>query len=119
MRLVRTEHAYPQWTLTFISQVLWNEGTKMDSMSGKASWSRDIELLRELVNLPALAEYEWKDKARKVLAEKEEKKEIEEAHERMEQEAQAEAVFCGFNFSAAIFGAGCACMGPALAWHLL
>jgi hypothetical protein len=62
MRLVRTDHAYPRWTLTFISQVLWNEGTRMELIGGKAIWSLDIELLRELVNLPALVEYEWKVK---------------------------------------------------------
>jgi hypothetical protein len=122
MRLVRTEHAHSQWTLTFISQVLWNEGTEMDSIRGKASWSRDIELLRELVNLPALPEYEWKVKAREVLAEKEkevEEKEIQEANERLEQEAQKDDVFCGFNFQAAIFAAGCACIAPALVCHLV
>ncbi len=50
MRLVRTEHAHSQWTLTFISQVLLTEGTQME---GKLAGT---EHLRELVNLPALAE---------------------------------------------------------------
>jgi hypothetical protein len=62
MQLVRTDHTYPRWTLTSISQVLWNEGTRMELIRGKAILSLDIELLRELVNLPALAEYEWKVK---------------------------------------------------------
>jgi hypothetical protein len=122
MRLVRTEQPYPQWTLTFISQVLWNEGTEMDSMRGKASWCRDIELLRELVNLPALPEYEWKVKAREVLVEKEKEMGTQQeivTNEWFEQEAQREAVFGGFNFQAAIFAAGCACIAPALVWHLI
>jgi hypothetical protein len=39
-----TKHAYPQWTLTFISQVLWNEGTKMDSISGKLAGAETLSL---------------------------------------------------------------------------
>jgi hypothetical protein len=46
-------------------------------------------------------------------------KEIQEAHKRLEQEGQTEAVFCGFKFLVAMFGVACACMACALVWHLL
>jgi MOSC domain-containing protein YiiM len=77
MKLVRTSHPNPKWTMAYLSEVMYKEGSKKSMMACKAEWVRDKEELIELLNLPQLGNYEWKDEARKLLDEIE-KKEVSE-----------------------------------------
>ena len=67
MRLVRTKHPNPKWTLAYLSKVLYAEGSKTALLACRAEWSRETEELEELVNLKQLGEYEWKMNARDLL----------------------------------------------------
>ncbi len=67
MKLVRRKHPHPKWTLTYISQVLYNEGNKTDMLACRAHWARSKDELIELINLKQLGEYEWKSEARMLL----------------------------------------------------
>jgi MOSC domain-containing protein YiiM len=69
MKLVRTSHPNPKWTMAYLSEVMYKEGSKKSMMACKAEWVRDKEELIELLNLPQLGNYEWKDEARKLLRE--------------------------------------------------
>ena len=67
MRLVRTAHPHPKWTLPEISRALYGEGPKRRQMLGYPYWSRSREELQELCNLKALGRVEWKDEAKWIL----------------------------------------------------
>jgi len=68
MQLVRTKHPNPKYTLSYISKVLYGEGNKLTLARCKANWTRSEKELKELINLPQLADYEWKTEAILVLA---------------------------------------------------
>ena len=74
MRLVRTKHPHPKWTLSFISQTLYGEGDRKALVMCKAHWSRSKKELVELIQIPELGVCEWKEEAEKIL-EKMEKEE--------------------------------------------
>ena len=65
MRLIKAENPNPKWTLPYITQALYCEGSRLQQMAGMASWNRDRAELEELISLPQLGEYEWKVEARK------------------------------------------------------
>lgn len=68
MTLVRTRNPNPKWTLTFISKVLFSEGNRIQLGCGIAHWARDdLAELIELINLPQLGHYEWKEDAEELL----------------------------------------------------
>lgn len=67
MKLIRTQHPNPKWTLTYMSNALYNEGGKQDYLMCKAKWNRSKSELQELVDLPQLGNYEWKTEAEKLL----------------------------------------------------
>jgi MOSC domain-containing protein YiiM len=67
MRLVRTKHPHPKWTLTFLSKALYGEGDRKALAMSKAHWVRHKKELVELIQIPELAGYEWKDEAQIVL----------------------------------------------------
>jgi MOSC domain-containing protein YiiM len=62
MKLVRTQHPYPKWTLANLSQALYGgEGDPKALLRGAASWGRSKEELQELIDNPILCGEEWKD----------------------------------------------------------
>jgi MOSC domain-containing protein YiiM len=67
MKLVRTNHPNPKWTLSYISKALYTQGSQMDLAMCRAHWNGEKSELEELVSLPSLCEYEWKVEARKLL----------------------------------------------------
>ena len=66
MRLTRKAHPNPKWTLTYITKALYGEGSRLQSMACIASWNRDRSELEELISLPQLGEYEWKNAGRRI-----------------------------------------------------
>lgn len=76
MRLVRIKHPNPKWTLSYISKKMFGEATKMNYALCKAEWLGEKEELEELINLPQLAEYEWKEDAKQLLKKWDEKCEM-------------------------------------------
>ena len=67
MKFTRKTHPNPKWTLNYISNALYGEGSRIDSLMNRSSWNRDRSELEELINLPQLGEYEWKDEGRAIL----------------------------------------------------
>eukprot|EP00588_Corethron_pennatum_P032199 CAMPEP_0194342678 /NCGR_PEP_ID=MMETSP0171-20130528/93715_1 /TAXON_ID=218684 /ORGANISM="Corethron pennatum, Strain L29A3" /LENGTH=640 /DNA_ID=CAMNT_0039108533 /DNA_START=41 /DNA_END=1959 /DNA_ORIENTATION=+ len=67
MRFVRVSNPHPKWTVPYISKVLYDEGSVMQKAMHKAHWVRGREELEELVAIPQLAGYEWKDEAKILL----------------------------------------------------
>lgn len=67
MKLIRTSHPHPKWTLPNTVKALYGEGTRLQSNMCSSSWNRSREELQELIDLPQLGEYEWKAEARKLL----------------------------------------------------
>jgi hypothetical protein len=67
MKLIRTAHPHPKWTLTYISHALYGEGPKKHQLMGRAYWNRDIKELKELCGLKQLGRYEWKEEAEYIL----------------------------------------------------
>jgi hypothetical protein len=67
MKLIRTAHPHPKWTLTYISHALYGEGPKRHLLMGRAYWNRDINELKELGSLEQLGRYEWKEEAEYIL----------------------------------------------------
>eukprot|EP00550_Attheya_septentrionalis_P011094 CAMPEP_0198302870 /NCGR_PEP_ID=MMETSP1449-20131203/56590_1 /TAXON_ID=420275 /ORGANISM="Attheya septentrionalis, Strain CCMP2084" /LENGTH=462 /DNA_ID=CAMNT_0044005343 /DNA_START=250 /DNA_END=1638 /DNA_ORIENTATION=- len=67
MRLVRTSHPHPKWTLSYISMALYGEGGRRRLMKGEAYWAREESELRELCNLKELGVSEWKEEADYIL----------------------------------------------------
>ncbi|GFH48114.1 hypothetical protein CTEN210_04590 [Chaetoceros tenuissimus] len=72
MNLVRTKHPHSKWTLPYISQVLYTEGSRFEHAACKATWNRSKRELEELISITQLANYEWKDEAIKILKKLEE-----------------------------------------------
>jgi len=67
MKFTRRSHPNPKWTLRYTHTALYGEGTRLQSMMNAASWNRDRAELEELVALPQLGEYEWKQEGRRAL----------------------------------------------------
>lgn len=67
MKLVRTQHPHPKWTMEYVSMTLYGEGPRKFQLKNHAYWSRDIKELKELCELEAFARYEWRDEAKYVL----------------------------------------------------
>jgi hypothetical protein len=67
MKLIRTAHPHPKWTLTYISHALYGEGPKRHLLMGRAYWNRGINELKELCGIEQLGRYEWKDEAEYIL----------------------------------------------------
>ena len=67
MELVRTHHPHPEWTLREVSQALFGgEGDPAAKRKGQASWGRSREELLTLMEVEALAAYEWKNEMEKL-----------------------------------------------------
>lgn len=67
MRLVRIKHPNPKWTLSYISKKMYGEASKKNHVLCKAEWLGGKEELEELINLPQLGDYEWKEDAKGLL----------------------------------------------------
>lgn len=67
MRLIRTAHPNPKWTMAHVSKALYGEGPKQSLMKKWAHWSRDKDELKELCELEAFGRYEWRDEAKYIL----------------------------------------------------
>jgi MOSC domain-containing protein YiiM len=67
MKLIRTKHPHPKWTLAYTSAALYSGGSKLDLAMCRAHWRRSKDELQELVSIPQLSPYEWKDEAMKLL----------------------------------------------------
>eukprot|EP00588_Corethron_pennatum_P011217 CAMPEP_0194282338 /NCGR_PEP_ID=MMETSP0169-20130528/22944_1 /TAXON_ID=218684 /ORGANISM="Corethron pennatum, Strain L29A3" /LENGTH=694 /DNA_ID=CAMNT_0039027621 /DNA_START=110 /DNA_END=2194 /DNA_ORIENTATION=- len=67
MRFVRVSNPHPKWTVPYISKVLYNEGSVVQKAMNTAHWVRGREELEEIVNIPQLAGYEWKDDVKVLL----------------------------------------------------
>ena len=59
MRLVRTKHPHPKWTLTFLSKALYGEGDRKALAMSKAHWVRHKKELVELIQIPELMRFQW------------------------------------------------------------
>mmetsp|Transcript_24606 Transcript_24606/g.68605 ORF Transcript_24606/g.68605 Transcript_24606/m.68605 type:complete len:122 (-) Transcript_24606:1065-1430(-) len=46
---------------------MYGEGSIIAALSNRVDWKRSVEELEEIINIEELAEYEWKDPARKAL----------------------------------------------------
>ena len=78
MRLVRTQHPYPKWTMENLCQALYGgEGDPKALLRGKASWGRSRGELQELMDIDILCGEEWRDELKplmeKLIAEEKEK----------------------------------------------
>jgi len=76
MRLVRIKHPNPKWTLSYISKKMFGEASKRNHTLCKAEWLGGKKELEELINLPQLGEYEWKEDAKQLLKKWDENSEI-------------------------------------------
>ena len=62
------ERPYPQWTMEELAKAVYGgEGDKRAALRRCASWGRPMEHLHDLVNIPCLAECEWKEELRCLL----------------------------------------------------
>jgi len=68
MKLIRTHHPHPKYTLTYLSKVLYSEGSRKDMARCKSHWVRSRDELVKLIDLPQLGRHEWKEEAEDVLA---------------------------------------------------
>jgi len=91
MKLIRTQHPNPKWTLAEVSTALYAEGSKLDFAMCKAQWNRSKSELQELVNLPQLGKYEWKDEAEILL------KRWKDNHDNEEEEKEEKGFFSYFG----------------------
>jgi MOSC domain-containing protein YiiM len=56
------ERPHPHWTMEEIARATYGgEGDTRRGLQGRASWGRSLEVLEELLSIPYLADYEWKD----------------------------------------------------------
>lgn len=76
MRLVRIKHPNPKWTLSYISKKMFGEASKKNHALCKAEWLGRKKELEELIDLPQLSTYEWKEDAKQILKKWDEKSEI-------------------------------------------
>jgi len=67
MRLVRTAHPHPKWTLEYLSTALYCEGDRFDMVRSAASWNRSIEELQELSMIKQLGYDEWGEEVTRLL----------------------------------------------------
>jgi len=76
MKLTRTKHPNPKWTLSYISKVLYGENINSINFAlCRPDWNRSKEELTELTNLPQLGEFEWREDAQNLMKEMEQTEE--------------------------------------------